>query len=447
MKNQAIIFVSFIKGMNLKALITILCLLTGARGQAQCRLAANYNAGGEIYHTDTTLCEFYADTTSYTYSAHTSFAWRFSDGTTQFGKTVLHKFTQANAVIPTLTYTLTVVDTTAACTGNDIGTIDYPSVFNCRYLGDSLRYANNNSPRCNELVLDLRASSILNDFSRNPFLLITETTWGDGVRTLDTSNGLGFPEPKNHIYHYQGVYKVQSIYTAVNQFTGARCPSVSTPLSAQFVLGRFTVPIINGRTTVCEGDTLRLIARDTTPGFYNMAGTTDMTGIIGPIDTSRSNTYEYHWEYNFDSTGTTFWGPVGDTAVMIPSATLRDTLFMFQRSDISSICGSLLYQKWVHVTIVPRSLCALTLSHIDNKTTAVYPNPTNGQFMIAMPAGAAIVHITIRDITGRIIDEIHPQNIQEDKVLIQLQDITVGTYLLEVNIDGNVYHDRIVVTR
>jgi len=64
-----------------------------------------------------------------------------------------------------------------------------------------------------------------------------------------------------------------------------------------------------------------------------------------------------------------------------------------------------------------------------------------------MPAGAAIVHITIRDLTGRIIDEIHPKSIQEDKVLIQLQDITVGTYLLEVNIDGNVYHDRIVVTR
>ena len=87
-------------------------------------------------------------------------------------------------------------------------------------------------------------------------------------------------------YTYNGVYSVSLSVQSSVPSTGQSCPD-STFSFRLGVSGTNAVPLISGNTVLCAGDTLNLVAHDTTALFHNLyhndaIGTTpDWTPISG----------------------------------------------------------------------------------------------------------------------------------------------------------------------
>ncbi len=73
----------------------------------------------------------------------------------------------------------------------------------------------------------------------------------------------------------------------------------------------------------------------------------------------------------------------------------------------------------------------------------VYPNPNQGDFVVKIPPDANTVILTLMDVTGRIVAELHPGKV----VYVQFDrgNIAKGTYLLRAKIDGNIYNEKIII--
>lgn len=77
-----------------------------------------------------------------------------------------------------------------------------------------------------------------------------------------------------------------------------------------------------------------------------------------------------------------------------------------------------------------------------NQSITVYPNPSNGQFMISAQ-GANIIGLTVFDLAGRVITSELLSNGSE-KVMIDLTKMATGTYLLELTTEHGKHVQRIV---
>ena len=81
-----------------------------------------------------------------------------------------------------------------------------------------------------------------------------------------------------------------------------------------------------------------------------------------------------------------------------------------------------------------------------SKYIKVYPNPTSGNFAVAMSGTGTQISVSLMDIAGKIITTQTENNFLDPKIAFNIQAFAAGDYLVRVTIDGEVYTEKIVLT-
>ncbi len=312
---------------------------------------------------DTTFITYLADTgtstTGYTYT------WSFSDGTTRTGAVIVYPATSPDP--GTVHYTLTVSDG-AGCSDTWFDDVNCDFVFNCSRLSQlfwdisTLEQVNLSNP--SSVVLSLGS----NAYESHPQLLThMDLDWGNGhiahtITAADTTyiiRGDATSSYASH-YHYAGEYTIRASYfVSLDTMT---CPVADVPAIAIHLGGPVPAPLITGGGTYCAGDTVRLMAFDTT-FTHNMYRYADTTGTgdrhyfpwftdLGPVDPTSITCRWYDHNSNLVST---------DTSVIFNNLTLTDTglYTLVLRDTISNQTGS----YTVHITASGSSLTVDSVVH------------------------------------------------------------------------------------
>ncbi len=103
---------------------------------------------------------------------------------------------------------------------------------------------------------------------------------------------------------------------------------------------------------------------------------------------------------------------------------------------VTNACGSATARKAINVTATRTALTS-TVEGIN-----VFPNPTSGLVTIELPAGATNASLIIADMSGKA-SEI--RDITDNKSNVDLSGYAPGTYIINVNVDGKVYSQRVVI--
>lgn len=78
----------------------------------------------------------------------------------------------------------------------------------------------------------------------------------------------------------------------------------------------------------------------------------------------------------------------------------------------------------------------------DIKTFQIYPNPSGNTIHIGdANANSKIMRIVIMDTSGRVIENIHYSDSDED-VTADVSTLSVGTYLIQIHSDQGVYTQK-----
>ena len=257
----------------------LLCvLLTPSRSSAQCSISASAVAENHVH--DTTFKLLVADTSGGT--AGFTYNWVFSDGATYSGPVVRHPLTIAGAAIA---YTMTA--TSATCASVFADGVYCNVVFNCAALQPydfdnftSVYQQNSFDPDDTHMNLPY--------FGYGDYGLRTNMhlDWGNGTLIFSSAasdsllfiGGYADPAHTSH-YRYSGEYKVSATY--FYSYDTMTCPVQAIQAVSIHVGGTESRPVINGPTSYCAGDTLRLYATDTTLQFHNLLHICDTSGTAG----------------------------------------------------------------------------------------------------------------------------------------------------------------------
>ena len=72
---------------------------------------------------------------------------------------------------------------------------------------------------------------------------------------------------------------------------------------------------------------------------------------------------------------------------------------------------------------------------------SIYPNPTSDFVNIQLPTSAQEGHLALFDLNGRLISR---QVLQNESMQLNLQGLVSGTYLLQLEINGQLYQERLI---
>ena len=110
---------------------------------------------------------------------------------------------------------------------------------------------------------------------------------------------------------------------------------------------------------------------------------------------------------------------------------------------VTNSCGTA--TVWQTITVLSIADCntGVTPTPVQSMI-GIYPNPTNGSFVVEIPQPGNEATITITDITGKVIEIIKQAN-HELQIPVFLTNLASGTYLIKVEADGKVYRDKVVL--
>ncbi len=354
------------------------------------------------YHRDTTFLDlhaenYYSGTTSSwiggSFSSTTVYTWTFSDSTTQVGQDVTRAFTGNRRFIESFIYTVTAVDTASGITVSGVESPSYPEVLNCSFF-DSL--SNNVYPSSGCGTMEVRVTSVYSLYG-SYFPRVYTMDWGDGTTSVDSEAYSGIFH-EYHGYPYGGVYKIRSSLVVMSPDRSLSCPVIYSPLEAKFVGSHNPPPAISGSLTVCEGDTLRLTAYDTTAFFHSLFGITDLTGTDGHIDSfSGCPAREFNWGHYSPSNNYLFEGSRNDSVLVYPNILADDTTFTFFSSTEGEFGGYL----EVHVNVIRSTLPPISgPMYLCSGRTYTYSNAVSGGTWTCNDPSVATVNPTTGVLTA-----------------------------------------------
>jgi hypothetical protein len=110
--------------------------------------------------------------------------------------------------------------------------------------------------------------------------------------------------------------------------------------------------------------------------------------------------------------------------------------------SVTTACGTATASRSIHV--LSAAECGVGVAGVSGlKQMTIYPNPTSGLFNIHLPVSQAGAIITLTDVSGRVVKVV---NVLSNTTVVQvtLSDVPAGSYLVKVEADGVVYHDKIL---
>lgn len=100
-----------------------------------------------------------------------------------------------------------------------------------------------------------------------------------------------------------------------------------------------------------------------------------------------------------------------------------------------------------HVTITSAPCTSSTGSELMTPVgISLYPNPTTGTFVIDLPAGVTKADVAIYDIYGRQVYE-RATSVAGGKVQMDMSVLPLGTYMVKVSANGNVYREKMMIAK
>ena len=92
----------------------------------------------------------------------------------------------------------------------------------------------------------------------------------------------------------------------------------------------------------------------------------------------------------------------------------------------------------------PKSLQTET-SFANDRTLAVYPNPTDDLLTVELSNGAGIANVVLYNLQGRVVETCCSASLQGGTATLSLNSVPAGVYMLRVtDTEGREYHQKIV---
>ena len=99
----------------------------------------------------------------------------------------------------------------------------------------------------------------------------------------------------------------------------------------------------------------------------------------------------------------------------------------------------------IQIRLVLHSTIVLGVSELSGATVSVYPNPSNGNFIISLSNISEHVSVQVVDMQGRLIySQIEGLKVGKENV-ISLDNVERGVYLISVSSDKGRFTQSIVI--
>ena len=182
------------------------------------------------------------------------------------------------------------------------------------------------------------------------------------------------------------------------------------PSSATYAVNVLTVPspgTITGRDSVCIGSTITL-SDAVSGGGWTHTGTSllILSGVVTGI-----------------------------------SAGIDTVVYM-----VGNTCGNNTTSRPVYVlTTAQCNALSVPGTTSGSVSAVIYPNPSKGVFTIAVQGNVSKATITINDIYGKTVSSRELENVNGINEEYNLVSQTPGTYFIKVEVDGQIFRDKIVI--
>ena len=395
--------------------LSCLALLFSIGARAQC--STGIIAGTPRYVLDTTYVTYYADMTYFSSAATVS--WYFpDDGSIVVGDSVTRAFTKdSSAVYGAGSYSyavvLNIVDTgVAACYAYDTTSVPYPDVYKCNHTNVASDVNSNEEdclPGTVSFALDFPFGADGGYYSPPAGWNIQMTLyWGtytndsfvsaptDGypgsfglTMAIGAGGPAGFASPSPYIYG--GVYNVGFAPTYILSYSGQSCPILPTRYFPVQVSGAAAAPMVSGNVVLCAGDTLRIVASDTTLQFHNLYHN-DTPGVLYTCCSGAMSAVSFNW-----STGSGSAYTSGDSVLYIPAVTVADSgMYIFYGAGGGCFDSTLaLAYDTIHVIVNPIAAAITGTNHVCvGDTIMLFDTPAGGTWSMYSTALASVDPVT-----------------------------------------------------
>jgi Secretion system C-terminal sorting domain len=239
------------------------------------------------------------------------------------------------------------------------------------------------------------------------------------VITDDTVHVYGFPgtpniyyDSLNHVLHTDTIQYNLQWYLNGSPLLGSNAPTDTVLIS-----GDYFVIAINSYGCAAFSDTITAIYCDTAwhpTVAYNQP-------LLSTIDTT-NNTMQ--WYYNGN--------PIPGATAYAVNAAINGVYTLEITNEYG--CTFLSAPQVINVGIAENA----------GLVPMLFPNPANQEVQIILPANSGNVQISIRDMSGRLIRN---ESAFSSSIKLNVADLASGTYLIEVNSNGNTGVNRLIIAR
>ncbi|MBK6524586.1 MAG: PKD domain-containing protein [Crocinitomicaceae bacterium] len=313
------------------------------------------------------------------------YTWDFGDGTTGTGNPVNHVYAPGASTNYLVTLTVTDVN----CTGTFTAVISAGTLTSC---GTSAYVIPDTSP----------FPSATNNFAAyGSFGSGASTFWDFGDGNTSTSN------PVNHTY---------------NTSSGANTFQALFVVNDSVCTDSIYVTVFTGSNAQCESD-FTLVQDSLNPGVYNGYNYSVSNGITS-----------YFWDFGNGDTSTDQFPTYTYSSVGLYTICLT---ILSDAGCVDTLCMDIdiLVKSGTTINILDPAQNLSIASQNTASTFAVYPNPSTGNFTLAIQSKKDEVYLVqLHDITGKVIfSENYPVNEGSNNLNIDLENSAAGIYFLNLN--------------
>lgn len=168
-----------------------------------------------------------------------------------------------------------------------------------------------------------------------------------------------------------------------------------------------------------------VVTQNNIPPIINTAGgTLQMEAIVLPLNANQDVTWSI-----IPQTGNAFISSAGLVMAITNGTVWAKAATVQNPAIVDSMLVTISNQPGVSV------------EELESKHYQIYPNPTKGDLIVKLNSTFKYAGLKLIDITGRTVINKTANSI--DKNILNLSELPVGMYLLQINIDGKIHTEKI----